>query len=140
MNWEKAVGILILGKCKRKDAEKRLGLKCKVLGDGEQKRYLGSDEFYSKRRRDRHGPKKQRWNKWHLTTIGRALAAKTSIMSITTYPASVTPVASKEVKKILERSLLGLVWDGKVDRVKRSVTALPPSHGGYWSSFASSNH
>ena len=25
------------------------------------------------------------WNKWHLTTIGRALVAKTSIMSIATY-------------------------------------------------------
>ena len=34
--------------------------------------------------------------------------------------------ASKEVKK-LERALFGLMWDGKVDRVKRSVTALPPS-------------
>ena len=49
----------------------------------------------------------------------------------------VTPVARKEVKR-LERSLFGLVWNGKVDRVKRSVTALPPSHWGNWSSFASS--
>ena len=32
---------ILIGKCKRKVAEKSLGLKCKVLGDGEQKRYLG---------------------------------------------------------------------------------------------------
>ena len=72
VNWEKSVGILI-GKCKEEDVEKKSWIKMQVLGDGEQKRYLG---FHSKRRRDRHGPKKHRWKQeaWHgINGISRPL-------------------------------------------------------------------
>lgn len=62
------------------------------------------------------------------------MVAKTSIMSIANYAASVSAVSSKEIKQ-LESKLFKFIWEGRNDKVRRAVTALPKMEGGIGAPF-----
>jgi len=70
------------------------------------------------------------WHQRNLTLSGKSLVAKTFILSQWMYPITVLPVQGLELDKHINKILFSFLWNGKPDKIKRSVISSDVETGG----------
>ena len=70
------------------------------------------------------------WRQRHISLIGKIIIIKTLLLPILTHVLTALPEPPNEFMKRLKASLFQFLWNGKVDRIKRSSLYKPVLEGG----------